>query len=100
MPFFVAASDYCLIGEELFAAAAYLSKDQVQLGSILGQDVSKPSYRRCVDRGHREAAGLRLFLYAPQVMKGVALLNVRTADSGDVYNRSYSDPGFFLTTNP
>jgi len=41
VPFFVAASDYCLIGEELFAGAAYLSRDEVQLGSILGQDISK-----------------------------------------------------------
>jgi len=41
VPFFVASSDYTLIGEELFAAAAYLSKDQMQLGSILGQDLSK-----------------------------------------------------------
>ncbi|MGI6164011.1 MAG: DUF6754 domain-containing protein [Bacillota bacterium] len=41
VPFFVASSDYTLIGEELFAAAAYLSKDQMQLGSILGQDMAK-----------------------------------------------------------
>lgn len=41
VPFFVASSDYTLIGEELFAAAAYLSQDSMQLGSILGQDLSK-----------------------------------------------------------
>ncbi|HHY12182.1 MAG TPA: hypothetical protein GX529_06080 [Firmicutes bacterium] len=41
VPFFVASSDYTLIGEELFAAAAYLSRDQMQLGSILGQDMAK-----------------------------------------------------------
>ncbi|HHW17894.1 MAG TPA: hypothetical protein GXX30_03200 [Firmicutes bacterium] len=41
VPFFVASSDYTLIGEELFAAAAYLSRDQMQLGSILGQDLAK-----------------------------------------------------------
>jgi hypothetical protein len=41
VPFFVAASDYCLIGEELFAGAAYLSQDKMQLGSILGQDLGK-----------------------------------------------------------
>jgi hypothetical protein len=41
VPFFVASSDYTLIGEELFAAAAYLSKDQMQLGSIAGQDMAK-----------------------------------------------------------
>ncbi len=41
LPFFVAACDYTLIGEELFAASAYLSKDPKQLGSIKGQDVGK-----------------------------------------------------------
>ena len=41
IPFFVAACDYTLIGEELFAAGAYLSQDMVKLGSITGQDVIK-----------------------------------------------------------
>jgi hypothetical protein len=41
LPFFVAACDYTLIGEELFAASAYLSKDPHQLGSLRGQDVGK-----------------------------------------------------------
>ena len=41
VPFFVASSDYTLIGEELFAAAAYLSGDRMQLGSIVGQDMAK-----------------------------------------------------------
>jgi len=38
IPFFFAASDYTLIGEELFAAGAYLSEDPVQLGAIKGED--------------------------------------------------------------
>jgi hypothetical protein len=41
LPFFVAACDYTLIGEELFAASAYLSKDPKLLGSLKGQDVGK-----------------------------------------------------------
>jgi hypothetical protein len=41
IPFFVAACDYTLIGEELFAASAYLSKDRKMLGSIKGQDLGK-----------------------------------------------------------
>jgi hypothetical protein len=41
IPFFVAACDYTLIGEELFAASAYLSKDRKMLGSIKGQDAGK-----------------------------------------------------------
>ncbi len=41
IPFFVAACDYTLIGEELFAASAYLSGEPRQLGSLKGQDVGK-----------------------------------------------------------
>lgn len=41
LPFFVAACDYTLIGEEFFAASAYLSNDPEQLGSLKGQDIGK-----------------------------------------------------------
>lgn len=41
LPFFVAACDYTLIGEEFFAASAYLSRDPDQLGSLKGQDLGK-----------------------------------------------------------
>lgn len=41
LPFFVAACDYTLIGEEFFAASAYLSGEPHQLGSLKGQDVGK-----------------------------------------------------------
>ncbi|MFH1221213.1 MAG: DUF6754 domain-containing protein [Candidatus Eisenbacteria bacterium] len=41
LPFFVTACDYTLIGEELYAASAYLSREPVLLGSIKAQDVIK-----------------------------------------------------------
>ena len=41
LPFLVAATDYCLIGEELYAAAAYIGRDPVLTGSIAGQDWGK-----------------------------------------------------------
>ncbi len=41
LPFFVAACDYTLIGEEFFAASAYLSGEPDQMGSLKGQDVGK-----------------------------------------------------------
>ncbi|NMC44642.1 MAG: fibronectin type III domain-containing protein [candidate division Zixibacteria bacterium] len=41
LPFFVAACDYTLIGEELFAASAYLSREPKLLGSLKGQDFGK-----------------------------------------------------------
>lgn len=41
IPFFVAACDYTLIGEELFAASAYLSREPMQMGALKGQDIAK-----------------------------------------------------------
>lgn len=41
LPFFIAACDYCLIGEEIFAAGAYLSKDPVLNGTVVAQDRMK-----------------------------------------------------------
>jgi hypothetical protein len=41
LPFFVASCDYTLIGEEFFAASAYLSGEPDQLGTLLGQDIIK-----------------------------------------------------------
>jgi hypothetical protein len=41
LPFFVTTCDYTLIGEELYAASAYLSKEPVQLGTLRGQDIGK-----------------------------------------------------------
>jgi hypothetical protein len=41
LPFFVVACDYTLIGEELYAASAYLSREPLMLGSIKGQDLAK-----------------------------------------------------------
>jgi hypothetical protein len=41
VPFFVTACDYTIIGEELYAASAYLSKEPVLLGSIKAQDWGK-----------------------------------------------------------
>ncbi len=41
LPFFIAATDYTLIGEELYAASAYLSKEPVQVGTLKAQDWAK-----------------------------------------------------------
>lgn len=41
LPFFVVACDYTLIGEELFAASAYLSKEPKLLGALKGSDYVK-----------------------------------------------------------
>jgi hypothetical protein len=41
LPFFVVACDYTLIGEELYAASAYLSREPKLLGSLKGSDLMK-----------------------------------------------------------
>jgi len=41
LPFFITACDYTLMGEELYAATAYLGRDPLFLGSLKGQDWSK-----------------------------------------------------------
>lgn len=41
LPFFVAACDYCIMGEELYAASAYLSGDPRLVSSIKAQDWGK-----------------------------------------------------------
>jgi hypothetical protein len=41
MPWFVSMCDYSLIGEEVYAAGAYLSNDPVELGTLIGQDYGK-----------------------------------------------------------
>lgn len=41
LPFFVTSCDYTLIGEELYAASAYLSRDPVLVGTIKAQDIEK-----------------------------------------------------------
>ena len=41
LPFFVTTCDYTLIGEELYAASAYLSREPVQVGTLRGQDMGK-----------------------------------------------------------
>ncbi|GDX40328.1 hypothetical protein LBMAG21_06200 [Armatimonadota bacterium] len=41
IPFFIAACDYVIIGDEYYAASAYLSREPTQIGSIVGQDIAK-----------------------------------------------------------
>lgn len=41
LPFFIVACDYTLIGEELYAASAYLGREPKLLGTLKGQDWAK-----------------------------------------------------------
>ncbi len=64
LPFFVAACDYTLMGEELYAASAYLSRDPQQLGSLKGQDMCKAVILFCILLGCLlETAGVTSFIH-------------------------------------
>jgi len=41
IPFFLVATDYCLIGEEIYSAGAYLTNDAPLMASLAGQDVGR-----------------------------------------------------------
>jgi len=41
IPFFLASCDYTIIGDEFYAASAYLTREPTLLGSLVGQDVGK-----------------------------------------------------------
>lgn len=39
IPFFIATCDYVMIGEEMYAGAAWLSRDPIIMGSVVSQDI-------------------------------------------------------------
>ncbi len=41
IPFFIAACDYVVIGDEYYAATAYLTREPTLTGSLVGQDIAK-----------------------------------------------------------
>ena len=62
LPFFVVACDYALIGEEFYAATAYLSKEPNLLGTIKAQDYFKAGIIACLLVGFvLETFGARAF---------------------------------------
>jgi len=48
LPFFIAACDYTLMGEELYAASAYLSREPIMTGGLKGQDFMKMLIVICI----------------------------------------------------
>jgi len=61
LPFFVTTCDYTLIGEELYAASAYLSREPVQLGTLRGQDIGKACILGALGLGTALATAAVLF---------------------------------------
>ena len=72
LPFFIAACDYTLIGEELYAGSAYLSHEPLMLGGLKGQDFVKVFLILCIFVG---VAGV---IFWPDSL-GETLKNIWTA---------------------
>jgi len=60
LPFFITACDYTLIGEELYAASAYLSREPVLVGTLRGQDIGKGFFLAVLILGTLLATGAAL----------------------------------------
>jgi len=61
LPFFVTTCDYTLIGEELYAASAYLSREPIQVGTLRGQDIGKACILGTIGVGTAAATAAILF---------------------------------------
>lgn len=51
IPFFITTCDYTLIGEEMYAASAYLSREPRLVGAVKGQDVVKAIFMTVIVTG-------------------------------------------------
>jgi hypothetical protein len=51
LPFFISSCDYTLMGEELYAASSYLSREPLLLGGLKGQDFMKIILVICITIG-------------------------------------------------
>lgn len=74
IPFFVTACDYTLIGEELYAASAYLSKDPHQISSLKGQDIAKVLIVSSIIIGSLCATFIKSY---PQLGKFIELFTIK-----------------------
>lgn len=75
-PFFVAACDYVLIGDEFYAAGAYLTKQPVLVGSLIGQDWSKVAIAALIFLGVLGNSIEMAFNYVGTEFKGGELMPV------------------------
>jgi len=76
IPFFIVSCDYTIIGDEYYAATAYLTQEPTLLGSLVGQDVSKAILLLLIILGtvlsliQGEKANLLIRLLAPDLAGG------------------------------
>ena len=73
LPFFITTCDYTLIGEELYAASAYLGREPRQIGGIKGMDACKAIVMALIVSGVMAflvdlAAGTRVLPWLRQII--------------------------------
>ena len=73
IPFFIASCDYTIIGDEYYAATAYLTREPVLSGSLVGQDRAKMLFLGMVVLGILAATALAL-INTPQAADTLKLL--------------------------
>jgi hypothetical protein len=68
IPFFIATCDYVVIGDEYYAASAYLTREPTLIGSLVGQDLVKAMLIALV------LAGIILVTFMPSAGAALAAL--------------------------
>lgn len=66
IPFFITAADYTIIGDEFYAASAYLSREPTLLGSLVGQDYAKAVLIIIMFAGILTATVFSVFPFPPE----------------------------------
>lgn len=74
IPFFIASCDYTIIGDEYYAATAYLTREPVLSGSVVGQDRAKMIFLGLVVAGICALTVLALQGVARWIALGALLL--------------------------
>lgn len=81
-PFFIAACDYVLIGDEFYAASAYLSREPVLVGSLVGQDWCKLLVAGSIIVGFAMNSFQQLSLVKPDERTMYHIFNPKPVDEG------------------
>lgn len=74
IPFFIASCDYTIIGDEYYAATAYLTREPVLSGSVIGQDRAKMIFLALVIGGIVAISALALHGLGRDLFLAAALL--------------------------
>ena len=84
IPFFITACDYTIIGDEFYAASAYLSREPTLLGSLVGQDWAKATLVSIMLLGVITASLLTPLLRGKDVSDPARLAALLKGDEGAV----------------